>query len=138
MAKTVSFKEDDVNPVMQSLNAGHQISRWSPAETALKVVDWLASAIKLTFSRVHTYDSTRPLLDRVYGDKRAIATPADCCSAVLVLAGNTFVDFFRNGRITESLGASTLKLSFFLAPADRDVFRCLKVVRCHGDLGYRV
>lgn len=50
MPKSVAFEEHNINAILQPLNACHEVSCWSPAQSTFQPVDWLADTIKYAFS----------------------------------------------------------------------------------------
>lgn len=134
MAQAVSLKEDDVDSVRKSLDTRHEIACGSPAQSPLEPINRFARAVKLALAGVDTDDAPTVLLDRVDGNKGAVAAPADGRRAVLVAARQAIIDLFGNGRIAKGLCASALELRLLLSPSHGYVLGRLEVLRGHGHL----
>ncbi|KAI6777034.1 hypothetical protein HG530_000979 [Fusarium avenaceum] len=118
MAQAIPLEESDVYAIRKSLDTSHQVSSWSPTQSAFKTIDWLTCAVEFALARVNSNYSARTLLYRVDSNISAISSPADRRRTVLVDTGQSFVDLFWDSGITHSLCTSTLELSLLLSPAN--------------------
>ncbi len=135
VSQAVPFEENDIRTIWKPLNAGQQVSRWPPAQTALQTVDGLAHAIENSFSAVYPNDSSGRSFEAVNGNERTVAPPADGGAATIQGAQGALVDLLWYRGVSEGFGALAPELGLFLPPSHGDVFRQLEVVWRHSHLG---
>lgn len=121
--KTVSFEKYDVCSVLEMLNASDKLSSRLPAQRVTHVVHRLAYTFEHTFSGIDADNATLRLLldDAVHSDELSVSAPRNADTPILSVPQSSFINVLWHGGIPQSLCSSALKLSFSLAPADRDM-----------------